>query len=226
MVLALVGALLWMRLLAPGARRRSPERERLRGAARGDARLRHRRRLRLVLGDRRAGRGLLPRRRCPGRVQCASLHRARRYATKQASGSAASASPWRASRVAWIAAIALVGPLLVDREIKSQPAAPPPTATLGSAVEPRQHRPLDRALGGLALRAARPARRAAGRLPDRDRTATARRSNARTATGSCTTCAPRSSTRPATKRRRGRDLEHARRLNPQAKCLREGWNCG
>ena len=45
-----------------------------------------------------------------------------------------------------------------------QPAAPRPTADLTSAVGHAEHRPLDRALGGLALRAAGPARRAAGRL--------------------------------------------------------------
>ena len=62
---------------------------------------------------------------------------------------------------------------------------------------PRRHRALDRALGRLALRAARPDRGAPGRIRRPRSSASARRSNARTATGSCTRCARGSSTRPA-----------------------------
>ena len=87
---------------------------------------------------------------------------------------------------------------------------------------PRRTGPLDRALGRLALRPARPARRAAGRIRDsRDRPLHDRRSTARTTTGSGTTCAPRSSAKPAQTAAAEADLEKARELNP-ARCLSEG----
>ncbi len=66
--------------------------------------------------------------------------------------------------VAWVSAIALVGPLLVDREIDDEPARRRRSQPrLGGRS--REHRPLDRAVGSLPLPAARAAGRAAGRLP-------------------------------------------------------------
>ena len=73
-----------------------------------------------------------------------------------------------AMALAWISAIALVGPLLVEREIDVSPERHG-QRRLRRRRRPCRNRSLDRALGGFALRAARPARRASGRLQRRDR---------------------------------------------------------
>ena len=116
--------------------------------------------------------------------------------------------------VAWIAAIALVGPLLVDREIDASRAPRRPAGDFGSArstmpkrarsIEPWAASPYVQ-LGLLA--------ELQGDYPTAIATS-ATRSSARTTTGSGTTCAPRSSTRPATKAAAQADLERARQLNP------------
>ena len=67
--------------------------------------------------------------------------------------------------LAWLAALALIGPLLVQHEIHASQAAAS-DGDLTTRRRPRRNGPLDRALGRLALRAARPARRGAGRIPD------------------------------------------------------------
>jgi O-antigen ligase len=126
--------------------------------------------------------------------------------------------------VAWIAAIALVGPLLVDREIESSQSAAAEgnfatavdRAGTARSIEPWAASPYGQ-LGQLA--------EVQGDYP----TAIADfshaiereeenwqwyylRSKAEHAAGSEAAAQ--------------RDLEQARRLNPKAKCLREGWNCG
>ena len=72
--------------------------------------------------------------------------------------------------VAWIAAVALIGPLLVEREINASQSAAA-DGDLDQRRRPRRDGALDRALRRLSLRPARAARRGAGRLRDRDRTA-------------------------------------------------------
>ena len=81
---------------------------------------------------------------------------------------------------------------------RSSPARPPPpTEDIAQRRRPRRHRPLDRALGRLALRPARPARRAPGRIPGRDRALRPRDRTRGPQLAAGTTCAPGSSTRPA-----------------------------
>ena len=95
-----------------------------------------------------AGRRLLPRRRRPGRGALRAARRRPRRRRAQAEGGA-SASPSAAWPLAWIAAIALVGPLLVEREIDaSQRAA-------ADGRHHQRHRP----------RRARPARSSPGPPP-------------------------------------------------------------
>ena len=133
--------------------------------------------------------------------------------------SAASASPspawrspgsrrWRWSGRCWSTA-------------RSTPArAPPADGDLGQRRRPRRHGPLDRALGRLALRPARPARRAPGRLRRPRSTASARRSTARTATGSLL---PALAGRARGRRTRPRPRPTSSRraqLNPLDECLR------
>ena len=93
----------------------------------------------------------------------------------------------------------------------------------GERRQRRRSGALDRALGDLALQAARPAggaRRATTRPPSRGST---RGSNGKKKAGSSTTCGRESSTRPATKRRRRANRREAQRLNPEEKCLHEGF---
>ena len=199
LVLGLVGGAALVRLLRLARRRASPSAS-ARGALRGDARLRGRRRLRLVLGDRRAGRDLLPRRR--GRW---SRPAARNWPPTASAGSGGPSErryglAVAGLAIAWIAALALVGPLLVDHEIDaSQDAA--------AGRRPRRAR---------STTPTRPARSSPGRPPptsssacspncrattDRDRPTSTRRSNARTDNWQLVLPAlAGSSTRPATKR--------------------------
>lgn len=126
--------------------------------------------------------------------------------------------------VAWIAALALVGPLLVDREIKSSQsaAADGEFATAAShadtarSIEPWAASPYVQ-LGLLAeLQGDYPtAISSFGKAIDREGENWQwyyLRSKAEHAAG--------------LEGAARRDLEEARRLNPEAKCLREGWNCG
>ena len=124
---------------------------------------------RLVLGDRRARRDLLPRRRRPGR---GPLRPARpRPRRGRRPGRAAALRP-RGRRP---------GARLDHRPGADRAAAGRPRDRRQPGGgrrrqhrqrrRPRRHRPLDRALGGLPLRPARPAGRVAGRLRDRRRAA-------------------------------------------------------
>ena len=126
--------------------------------------------------------------------------------------------------VAWIAAVALVGPLLVDREIKSsrsaaaegefatavshadtarsiEPWAASPYVQLGLLAELQRDYPTAIANFGKAID-----------REDENWQWYYLRSKAEHAAGDEATAQ--------------RDLEEARRLNPEAKCLRAGWNCG
>ena len=123
LVLALVGtaALDRLRRLARGAA--EPQRELYAALLAAVARLRGRRRVRLVLGDRRARRDLLPRRRRPRRRPLRPARR-RRAASATASGEGRRFGLAVAGlALAWITALALVGPLLVDHEIEASQAA-------------------------------------------------------------------------------------------------------
>lgn len=126
--------------------------------------------------------------------------------------------------VAWIAAVALVGPLLVDREIKSSrsAAADGEFATAVShadtarSIEPWAASPYVQ-LGLLAeLQGDYPTAIAnfdkAIDREDENWQWYYLRSKAEHAAGAEAAAQ--------------RDLEKARRLNPEANCLREGWNCG
>jgi tetratricopeptide (TPR) repeat protein len=126
--------------------------------------------------------------------------------------------------VAWIAAIALVGPLLVDREIKSSQsaaaagdfAAAVSHADTARSIEPWAASPYVQ-LGLLA--------ELQGDYP----TAVANFTHAIDREGEnwqwyyLRSKAEHGGGDDAAAQR---DLERARQLNPQAKCLREGWNCG
>jgi O-Antigen ligase len=126
--------------------------------------------------------------------------------------------------VAWIAALALVGPLLVDREIKSSQSAAAEGefatavshADTARSIEPWAASPYVQ-LGLLAeLQRDYPTAIANfGKAIDREGENWQwyyLRSKAEHAAGAEVGAQ--------------RDLEEARRLNPEAKCLREGWNCG
>ena len=127
LVLGLVGALLWTGFarLARGAR--APARA-LRGAARGDARLRGRRRLRLVLGDRRPRRGLLPRRRRPRRRPLRAARR-RRQAQRQSAERRRFGLAVSGLVLAWITAIGPGRAAAGRPRDRSRASTPPPTAT-------------------------------------------------------------------------------------------------
>ena len=225
LVLGLVGALLWCRLRRLAGRARAGARA-LRGPARGDARLRRRRRLRLVLADRRARRGLLPGGRGLVAARCAQLCQARADAERRRRERRRFGLAVAGLAVAWITALALIGPLLVDREIECQSGA----AAGGEPRQrrrPRQHGALDRALGGVSLRAARPARRAPEANTRPRSGGSRRRSNARTTTGSSTTCARRPSTRRAESDSRPVRTSPGSALNPSRPACAEGWDgCG
>ncbi len=116
--------------------------------------------------------------------------------------------------VAWITALALIGPLLVDREIDASKSAAA-DGNLASAVshadtarsiEPWAASPYVQ-LGLLA--------EFQGEYATGGRAARARRSTARKATGCSTTCAAGSSTRVAKSAAARADLREARRLNPR-----------
>ncbi len=110
---------------------------------------------------------LLPRRRRRGRRPLRPAHR-RPPAPGESQGRRTALRPDRCRLVlAWVSAIALVGPLLVEHEIDSSQAAVA-EGRLRRRDRPRRNGPLDRALGGLPLRSARPAGRAPGELPGRD----------------------------------------------------------
>ncbi|MGE5282675.1 MAG: O-antigen ligase family protein [Chloroflexota bacterium] len=126
--------------------------------------------------------------------------------------------------LAWIAAVALVGPLLVDREIKSSQSAAAggefatavSHADTARSIEPWAASPYVQ-LGLLAeLQGDYPAAIANfGKAIDREDENWQwyyLRSKAEHAAGDEVTAR--------------RDLEEARRLNPLAECLREGWSCG
>jgi hypothetical protein len=156
-------------------------------------------------------------------VRCAQLAPSQETLTKRASGRRYGLAV-AGLGVAWIAAIALVGPLLVDREIKSSQSAAA-AGDFGTAVshagtarsiEPWAASPYVQ-LGLLA--------ELQGDYPtaivnfshaiDREGDSWQwyyLRSKAEHAAGSDAAAQ--------------RDLEQARRLNPEAMCLREGWNCG
>jgi O-antigen ligase len=125
---------------------------------------------------------------------------------------------------AWIAAVALVGPLLVDREIKSSRSAAAngefatavSHADTARSIEPWAASPYVQ-LGLLAeLQGDYPTAIAnfdkAIDREDENWQWYYLRSKAEHAAGAEAAAQ--------------RDLEKARRLNPEAKCLREGWNCG
>lgn len=156
-------------------------------------------------------------------VRCAQLAPSRETLTKRASGRRYGLAV-AGLAVAWIAAIALVGPLLVDREIKSSQNAAAASdfgtavshADTARSIEPWAASPYVQ-LGLLAeLQGDYPtAISDFGRAIDREGDNWQwyyLRSKAEHAAGSEAAAQ--------------RDLEHARRLNPEAKCLREGWNCG
>ncbi|HET7483946.1 MAG TPA: O-antigen ligase family protein [Solirubrobacterales bacterium] len=156
-------------------------------------------------------------------VRCAQLAPSQAVPAKQASGRRYGLAV-AGLGVAWIAAIALVGPLLVDREIKSSQSAAAAGdystavshADSARSIEPWAASPYVQ-LGLLAeLQGDYPTAIANyGSAIDREEENWQwyyLRSKAEHAAGS-----------EAAARR---DIEHARRLNPQAKCLREGWNCG
>ena len=166
LVLGLVGILLWCGFTSWRAARGASARA-LRGPVRGDAGLRGGRRLRLVLGAGRPRSGLFPRRGCPGEreVRPARIRGRDKEPRRRTGGAMAWRSrdwrrpgspPWHWSGRCWSSA-------------RSRPARRRPlTGNIGSAIDRAESRPLDRALGGLALRATGSPRRAAGRLPERD----------------------------------------------------------
>jgi O-antigen ligase len=156
-------------------------------------------------------------------VRCAQLAPSQAVPTKQASGRRYGLAV-AGLGVAWIAAIALVGPLLVDREIKSSQSAAAAGdystavshADSARSIEPWAASPYVQ-LGLLAeLQGDYPTAIANyGSAIDREEENWQwyyLRSKAEHAAGSEAAAQ--------------RDIERARRLNPQAKCLREGWNCG
>ncbi len=143
-----------------------------------------------------AGRGLLPRQRRRSSPPAAPSSRA---PAPQPNGEASTRRFGLAVAglaVAWITALALVGPLLVDREINASQAAAADGnfgvavdhADTARSIEPWAASPYVQ-LGLLAERE--------GDYATARRAARARRSTARKATGSSTTCARGSSTRPA-----------------------------
>ena len=126
--------------------------------------------------------------------------------------------------IAWIAAIALVGPLLVDREIKSsQDAAAAgdfPSAVshadTARSIEPWAASPYVQ-LGQLA--------ELQGDFP----TAIARFTQAierEEENWQWYYLRSKAEHEGGFEADARRDLERARELNPEAKCLREGWSCG
>jgi O-antigen ligase len=156
-------------------------------------------------------------------VRCAQLAPGNEPPTKRASGRRYGLAV-AGLGVAWIAAIALVGPLLVDREIKSSQSAAAagdyPTAVshadTARSIEPWAASPYVQ-LGLLAELQGDYSTAIAnyGHAIDREGENWQwyyLRSKAEHAAGAEAAAQ--------------RDIEHARRLNPQAKCLREGWNCG
>ena len=197
----------------------------LRGAVRRDARLRRRRRLRLVLGDRRRwARSSSSPPACWSPPAARSSPPTASRDSSQAARGAASASPSPALALAWIAAVALVGPLLVDREIDASQAAAADGDSAAPSTTPK-----------------RPARSSPGPPPPTSSSACWPSARA--------TTRPRSSTSTQAIDREDRnwqlyylrsrveheagepsrgqaDLEQARELNPLAKCLRGEWNCG
>jgi O-antigen ligase len=156
-------------------------------------------------------------------VRCAQLAPRQGTPTKQASGRRYGLAV-AGLGVAWIAALALVGPLLVDREIKSSQSAAAAGdystavshADSARSIEPWAASPYVQ-LGLLAeLQGDYPtAISNYGSAIDREGENWQwfyLRSKAEHEAGSNAAAT--------------RDIERARRLNPQAKCLREGWNCG
>jgi len=156
-------------------------------------------------------------------VRCAQLAPSQEIPTKRANGRRYGLAV-AGLGVAWIAAIALVGPLLVDREIKSSQSAAAagnyPTAVshadTARSIEPWAASPYVQ-LGLLA--------ELQGDYPTAISNFTHAidregenwqwyylRSKAEHGAGSDAAAE--------------KDIERARSLNPQAKCLREGWNCG
>ena len=129
--------------------------------------------------------------------------------------------------LAWIAAVALVGPLLVEREIDSSQAAAA-RADFGTAVdhadtarsiEPWAASPYVQ-LGLLAERQ--------GELPGRRSSTSPTRSTARTATGSWYYLRSRVEHEAGeTRRRPGPTSTSARQLNPRGRsACAEEWTCG
>ena len=164
------------------------------GALRGDARLRDRGRLRLVLGDRRAGRRLLPRRR---RARCCSLCADRR-AGGRTGWAGTELRRRRRGRRRRLARGDRPGRAAPGRTRDRIQPARRRRRRHHERRRPRRHRPLDRALGGLALPAARPDRRARGRIrPRRSTTQPGDRTRGREL-GTVTPCARGSRPRAAT----------------------------
>ena len=153
LVLALVGTLLWTGFAAwRGAQRAAAGA--LRGRSSPPARLRGRRR-------RSTGSGRSPRSARSSSSPAAPSSPLAARSWRGAPADAATAAERRrfglavaGLALAWIAALALVGPLLVDREIDASHAAAA-DGNIASAVDHADTRALDRALGGLALRPAR-----------------------------------------------------------------------
>jgi O-antigen ligase len=156
-------------------------------------------------------------------VRCAQLAPSQAALTKRASGRRYGLAV-AGLAVAWIAAIALVGPLLVDREIKSSQSAAATGdystavshADSARSIEPWAASPYVQ-LGLLAeLQGDYPTAIADyGSAIEREGENWQwyyLRSKAEHAAGAEAAAQ--------------RDIEQARKLNPQAKCLREGWNCG
>ena len=211
----------------PGAPRREPQRERYAALLAAMLAFAVGAGLRLVLGDRRRSArssSSPPVSWSPAR--CAQLAAdPRRRRTPEAERAAL--RPRRRRPGARLdRGVALVGPLLVDREIDSSQSAaadgrprhaPSTTPRPRARSSPGPPRPTCSSACWPSCKANYPAAIERLRPRDRPRGPT---------TGSGTTCARRSSTRPATKPRRRADLEQARRLNPLAKCLRGGWSCG
>ena len=119
---------------------------------------------------------------------------------RAAASGGASASPSPAWRVAWITALALIGPLLVDREIdasqrrrRRRQHRPAPSTTPTPPARSSPGRPPPTCSSGCW-----PRRRATTRPPS-ERLAPGDRPR-RSATGCSTTCGRGSSTRPATQR--------------------------
>ena len=129
--------------------------------------------------------------------------------------------------VAWLTMLALTGPLLVDHEIHASTDAARGTPTTSKAPSTTRNRPLDRALGGDAVPAARPARRRRRAIIRRRSAASARPSTARTTIGRSITCGRKAEHLAGQNEAAQNDLNEAKRLNPLETCLTEGFEgCG